>query len=238
MSTILDEIIEAYGGLERWRDATTIEADAEYGGLTWELKGVTELVGTEHIVADVHRQRITFADASGRVIEFDKAADVVTVTAPDGTAERLEHPRASFEGLTFESPWTVPQAAYFRAYATWLHVVGAYVLTYPGVEVVESEGRIEDGESWRGLRVTIPETLDAHNTTLLYYVGAKGLFARVDYDAQINGGAQVTHYLPEHVSTGGLVVDSSHEVFVRNADGTPDRSLMPVKVELSGITVH
>ena len=34
MSTLLDEVNEARGGLERWRDVTAIEADGAYGGST------------------------------------------------------------------------------------------------------------------------------------------------------------------------------------------------------------
>jgi hypothetical protein len=238
MSTFLDEINEAQGGLKRWRDTTAIEADGLYGGAIWESKGVADFVGTDHIVADIHRQHIRLTHPSGRVIEFDKDADVVTVTAADGTAERLEHPRASFDGYTFESQWSVPQAAYFRAYATWLHLIGPYVFTYPGVEVSAASPWVEDGKSWRGLRVTFPQTIDVHSTSQLYYFDAERRPARLDYEAQVNGGAPIAHYQPEHVTADGLVLAARHEVFARNADGTPDRSWMPISLALSGITVH
>jgi hypothetical protein len=39
------------------------------------------------------------------------------------------------------------------------------------------------------------------------------------------------------VTADGLVVATRHEVFARNADGTPDRSWMPISLDLSGITV-
>jgi hypothetical protein len=238
MSTPLDEISATQGAPERWREATAIKADGVYGGLLWEFKGVPDFAGAEHIVADIHRQRIRLTDASGRVTEFDKDADVVTVTAADGTAERLEHPRASFDGYTFETKWSIPQAAYFRAYATWISLIGAHALTYPGVEVATTGPWVENGQNWRGLRATFPATIDTHSPTQLYYFDAEGQLARLDYEPEINGGAPTAHYQPEHVTAGGLVVASRHEVFARNADGTPDRSWMPISLDLTRITAR
>jgi hypothetical protein len=238
MSIFLDEISQAPGEAARWRDATSIAADGIFGGALWEFKGVPGFGGAVHIAADIHRQRIRLAEDSGRVTEFDKDADLVTVTEADGTSERLEHPRASFEGFAFETRWSVPQAAYFRAYATWIALLGSYVLSYPGVEVAAAGPWAGDGESWRGVRATFPETIDTHSATQLYYFDAEGRLARLDYEPEVNGGAPTAHYQPEHVTAGGLVVASRHEVFARNPDGTPDRSWMPIGLELTGITVR
>jgi hypothetical protein len=67
MSALLDEINEAHGGLERWRNAATIEADIAIGGPFWELKGIADFAGTAHVVADVQRQHNKLTYPSGRV---------------------------------------------------------------------------------------------------------------------------------------------------------------------------
>jgi hypothetical protein len=235
MPTLLDEVNEAHGGLERWGNATTIEADVTVGGPFWELKGIADFAGTVHVVADIHRQHARLTKPSGPVIEWDKDADVVTMTLPDGSTERLEHPRASFAGYTFQSQWSAPQAAYFSAYATWLYLIESHILTYPGVEVTEIDPWAEDGTSWRGLRATFPPTIDAHSTTQLYYFDAEG---RLDYEPVVNGGAPTAHYQPRHVTAGGLVVTTRHEVYLRNPDRTPDRTQMPISLDMSAITVR
>ncbi|GAA5186836.1 hypothetical protein GCM10023322_33920 [Rugosimonospora acidiphila] len=237
MSPLTERIQEAHG-LPHWRRATTVEADVTYGGPFWALKGVADLASTDQVVADVHRQHIRLAQPSGRVIEWDKESDVVTVTEPDGIVDRLEHPRASFDGFTGESKWSVRQAAYFRAYATWLYLIEAYVFTYPGVEVAETEPWAENGESWHVLRVTFPETIDVHSTTQLYYFNAGGNLVRLDYEPEVNGASPTAHYQPEHATVDGAVITTKHEVFVRNEDGTPNRSLMPISVDVTGITLR
>jgi hypothetical protein len=238
MSALLDQINEAHGGLDRWRNATTIEADIAVGGPFWELKGIADFAGTIHAVADIQRQHNKLTQPSGRVMEFDKGTDVATLTAADGSTERLEHPRASFDGYTFERRWSAPQAAYFCAYATWLYLIEQYILNYPGVDIAEVDPWAEDGKSWRCVRATFPATIDVHSDTQLYYFDDEGQLARIDYEPEVNGGVPTAHYQPAHVAADGLVVTTRHEVYVRKPDRTPDRAQMPISLDMSAITVH
>ncbi|SNT47886.1 hypothetical protein SAMN05421812_10733 [Asanoa hainanensis] len=235
---MLTEQIHRTHGVARWRLATTVEADVTYGGPFWTLKGVAELATTDHVVADVHRQHIKLTQPSGRAVEFDKASDVVTVTEPDGTVARLEHPRATFAGFTVESQWSLPQACYFQAYATWLYLIETFVFTYAGVEVTEAEPWEEDGERWQVLRVTFPSTIDVHSTTQLYYFDDAGDLVRLDYEPDLNGGAPTAHYQPERTTVDGASITTKHEIFVRNEDRTPDRSFMPISVDVANLTMR
>ncbi|QIQ04144.1 hypothetical protein [Streptomyces liangshanensis] len=234
---LLERIQRAHGG-RRWRDARVVTADVTYGGPFWALKGVPDVVGTDRVVADVHRQHIRLTRPSGHVIEFDKRADLVTVTDPHGAVQRLKHPRASFDGFTATSPWTTAQAGYFRAYATWLYLIEAYVFTYPGVEITEIEPWNENGETWRVLRVTFPRTVDAHSTTQLYYFDAQGFMVRQDYEPEVSGSLPIAHYQPGRTDRHGAVITTDHEVYSRNPDRTPNRSLLRISVGVSDISLH
>lgn len=238
MSTLLNKVIEAHGGLEPWRNATTIEADVDYGGPFWEFKGVTDFLGTDHVVADIHREHVTLTQPSGRVIEFDKQANLVTVTTPDGATQQLTHPRSSFDGYTIESKWTVAQAGYFRGYATWSYLVEPFLFTYPGVGVAETGPWAEDGQTWQGLSVTFPASIDAHNTTQRYYFDDAGMQRRIDYQPEVNGGSPTAHYDTAHATFNGVVVTTQRHIFVRNEDGTPDRSWMPISLDVSGVKLY
>ena len=236
-SELLEKIQEVHGG-RRWRDARVIEVNAAYGGPFWAAKGVPDFVGTDHVVADIHRQHIRLTQPSGRVIEFDKHNDVVTVIEPDGAVENLRHPRASFDGFTAASQWTVAQAGYFRAYATWLYLIEAYVFTYPGVEITEIEPWVENGETWRVLSVTFPDSIDAQSTTQLYYFDADAFLVRMDYEPAINGAVPSAHYLLERATVDGAVISTEHQIFRRNADRTPDRSLVLISMNVTDIALH
>jgi hypothetical protein len=237
-TSLIEQIQKAHGGLRRWRNARIITADIAYGGPFWGFKGVPDFVGTDHVVADVQRQRIRLKQPSGRVIEFDKHADMVTVTEPGGAVERLEHPRRSFDGYTAESPWSVAQAGYFRAYATWLYLIEAYVFSYPGVRITEIEPWVENGETWRVLKVTFPKSIDTHNTTQLYYFDSDGSMVRQDYAPVISGSLPTAHYQPERALVDCAVITTEHEIYGRNADRTPDRSLVRISVGVTNLHLH
>ena len=42
MISLLDGVLEAHGGLERWREFSTIEATIISGGKLWEIKGQSQ----------------------------------------------------------------------------------------------------------------------------------------------------------------------------------------------------
>jgi hypothetical protein len=237
-SALLDQVQKAHGGLGLWRQAKAVTADATYGGPFWAAKGVADFVGTDHVVADVQRQHIRLVQPSGRIIEFDKHFDVVTVTEPDGTVERLEHPRASFDGYTAASQWSVAQAGYFRCYASWLYLIESYVFTYPGVKITEVEPWVENGETWRVLSVTFPTSIDVQSTTQRYYFDRDGFMVRQDYNPAINGGVPVAHYQPTRIKVHGAVVTTEHQIFSRNPDNTPDRSVELISMDVADITVR
>lgn len=237
-TNLLDFIITAQGGLQPWQHAHTIDADVTYGGPFWEFKGVPDFVDTDHVIADVHRQHVVLHQPSGRTIEYDKQADAVTVTETNGDVDVLKQPRRSFDGYTQDTKWTVAQAGYFRAYATWSYLVEPYLFTYRGVETTEIDPWSEDGQTWRGLSVTFPSTVDAHNTTQLYYFDDNGFQRRMDYQPEVNGGSPTAHYDTARETFDGVVVTTRRRIHVRNADRTPDRSWTPITLDVSGVTLR
>ncbi|RJU03262.1 hypothetical protein D6T65_04055 [Arthrobacter frigidicola] len=239
MATLLEQVLEANGGLDRWKNLNTFTARIAYGGPFWEFKGQPDVVGTDLVEASLQEQRTRHTqEGTGRVIEYDKKSDRVTVTAADGTLiEELTNPRASFEGYTFETQWTLAQMYYFRSYATWHYLVEPYIFTWPGVETQEVEPWNENGETWRVLSVTFPSSIDTHNTTQLYYFDAAGHLRRMDYQPEVNGNAPGAHYIRGEAEVDGLIIPTKRHIHIRNDDRTPDLSWVLIEIDLSDITI-
>src|ERR1700750_3306409 len=108
MEDLLEEVLEAHGGRDRWRNLTTIRGRITYAGRPWSETG---LDGTERVEARVQPQHLRQVQGSpGREVIFDTAAARITVTAGDGTVlDELEHPRSTFT----DGPESLAQAAYF-----------------------------------------------------------------------------------------------------------------------------
>ncbi|MGI5524504.1 hypothetical protein ACQEUX_26700 [Micromonospora sp. CA-259024] len=240
MDALLARVIERHGGLDRWNAASTVTTRITYGGPFWAFKGRPDFDGTELVEADLHREQIRHVhEGTGRVTEYDRQADRVTVTAADGSLiEELTNPRASFAGYTPESQWTLVQAAYFRGYATWHYLVEPFLFTWPGVEAHEVEPWKEGDEVWRGLRVTFPENVDTHNDTQLYYFDDSWLLRRIDYQPVVNGFSPTAHYVSGAVEVDGLVVPTRRRIHIRQEDRTPDLSWTPITLDLADIRIH
>lgn len=237
MDALLARVLQANGGLDHWRSLSTLTARIDYGGPFWEFKGHPDFVGTDTVEADLQKQSIRqVQESTGRTVVFDKAADRVTVTDADGTViETLDDPRSTFDGYTPETPWSLAQIAYFRSYATWHYLVEPYLFTWPGVEAHEIEPWTEDGQTWRGLSVTFPDSIDTHNRTQLYYFDDAGHLRRMDYQPDVNGSTPVAHYIRGEESVGGIVVPTERHILTRNEDRTPDLSWIPITLRLSDI---
>ncbi|AQZ63541.1 unnamed protein product [[Actinomadura] parvosata subsp. kistnae] len=238
MTKLLDEIIEAYGGADRYDAVSTIKLDIDYQGPFWEFKGHADFAGVEEVVADLHAQRITQRSrATGRTVAFDQDKRLVTVTAANGTVlDTLTNPRDTFEGYTPDTKWSLAQIAYFRSYATHFYLPEPFLFTWPGMVVEEIEPWVENGEAWRGLSITFPENIDTHNETQKYYFDGKGLLRRMDYQPVVNGYSPTAHYVSGHTEVDGIVVATTREIFIRQEDGTPDRSWTPIRLDLSDIS--
>jgi hypothetical protein len=190
MTDLIQFVIEKHRGAQLWADARTLSAAVHVYGGFWAFKGQPDLLGHESVTADIHRQRTSMTPfGAGRTLEFDGAADRVTITDDHGqVADELTAPRASMAGFTGDTPWTPTQTGYFISYATWIYLLEPFLLTLPGVQTREIEPWNDAGEALRRLEVTFPDTIASHSRVQTYYFdAATGMQRRVDYSPDVNG---------------------------------------------------
>ncbi|MEZ0071277.1 hypothetical protein [Planotetraspora sp. GP83] len=237
MDALLEKVLEAHGGLDRWKNLSTISARITYGGPFWEFKGHADFAGADTLEANLQEQHSRqVQESTGRTVVFDKKANRITVTGADGEIiEALDDPRASFDGYTPDTRWSLARIAYFRSYATWHYLVEPYVFTWPGVDAHEVEPWTENGQTWRVLSVTFPDSIDTHCETQLYYFDEAGLLRRMDYQPVVNGQTPVAHYIRESRTFDGITVPIKRHIHVRNEDRTPDLSWIPITLDLGEV---
>jgi hypothetical protein len=116
MTDLLETVIEAHGGLDRWRELDAISARLVHGGALWKVKGQQGLLDGVFIRACLHQQWVShhpFGAADRRSVF---TPDRVAIETTNGdVVEALERPRASFAGHTLETPWTLLQSVYLLA---------------------------------------------------------------------------------------------------------------------------
>lgn len=90
MANLLDLVLEAHGGLQRWQEARTIHAKGSIGGLLWTLRGRQGILATADMTLDVQRQRVVFEGFTGPELRGVFTPGRVTIERRDGevVAER------------------------------------------------------------------------------------------------------------------------------------------------------
>jgi hypothetical protein len=225
MTDLLELALEANGGLERWSNVNALTAKLALGGPFWALKGFPDAFATETLTLDVPREHTIFTPWIGPDwrLEFDVAPERVTLKTGGGqTVESRLNPRGSYAGYDFFSPWDALQVGYFLSYAMWNYLTAPYLFTLPGVESAELEPWNENGERWRRLHVTFPNSIATHTAEQTFYYDTDGLQRRHDYTVDVNAGAVVAQYTDQHKTFDGFVFPTRRRVYRRHADGSYD----------------
>ena len=241
--TLLDEVLEAHGGLEPWRSARSVSTVAHIGGLLPRTRMPRQFArGLVTIELAEPRTRLEPIPSDGRVAVFDRGQ--VRLESADGKAiESRGDPRPAFfglSGLRRNLRWDMLDATYFAGYAWWNYLAAPLLLTRDDVEVTAGEDWQEPGfeGKWRRLEACFAAPVPTHSPRQTFYFDHQGLLRRHDYVAEIVGGwAHAAHYCDAHAEVGGLVFPTRRRV---RPVGRRNRSLPAptlVALGLSEITV-
>ena len=123
MTDLLDEVVKAHGGLERWNELETVSAHLIQGGILWAAKGQQGVLDDVYVTASLHEEKESHHPfgAIGRRSVF--TPERVAIETNDGKViAALDQPRASFAGHNLQTPWTNLQLAYFVGTAMWTYL--------------------------------------------------------------------------------------------------------------------
>lgn len=239
ISPLAQEIIDAHGGLERWRQFDTAAADLVQGGVLWALKGQAGVLDRTRVTVGLREEQASHAPfGSGARRSRFTPAEVTLEDADGQVLERLEQPRASFQGHQLDTPWTELQLAYFAGCAMWTYLNMPFLLAAPDVVSEELAPWEEAGESWRRLRVTLPPAIVSHSPVQTLYVAADGLLRRHDYDVEIAGNTPGAHYIEDYAEVSGIRMPTRRRIFPRQPDGIALKEPLVVSIDLSNIELR
>ena len=209
MTALLDEVLEAHGGRERWEAARAIRARVRSGGLLLRTRVPGTRFAEYRIEVAVGEPRAVLEPfpRPGERGVFERGAARIETAGGETVASRAE-PREQFfglSGLRRNLRWDALDSTYFAGYAMWNYLNTPYLLTREGVVAREAEPRREGGEEWRRLDASFPAGLDTHSPEQTFYYDADLRLCRHDYVAEVVGGwARAAHMCSDHVSAGGL----------------------------------
>jgi hypothetical protein len=242
MTNLLDSVLDAHGGLDRWLRLKRFTADMVFGGPFWAGRGWPELAGRARVMLDPRREHIELEPcvAGFHKAVFDVDPERVSLFAADGAAVERSIPRASFP-MPFDpkaTRWDAIEVAYFMGTANWNYLTEPFLFTYPGVEANEIEPWDEHGETWRRLAVHFPPTLPNHNPSQIFYYDARFMLRRMDYAPDVTGHSPIAHYTHDPKTFDGFVFPTRRLVHFHDAAGVVNQAFSSITIDVASVQLE
>jgi hypothetical protein len=236
MSELLKRVLDAHGGIDRWRGFELVQATIVSGGQIWAMKGVPQDAVPREMKVATKSQWASVSPFGSADQRTDFTPKRIAILKTDGTAvrERLE-PAAHAEGKAVDAPWDVLDRAYFNGYALWTYLTTPFLFVLPGFEVDEIQPWRENSETWRALRVTFPPEIASHSRKQDFYFGPDNLLRRHDYHVEASGGFSAAQYVYEPVTVQGITFPTKRRTYMRDEKMSPIHEKLMVSIDISNL---
>ncbi len=237
MTVLLDRILEAHGGLARWKAHRKVEATIVSGGGFFALKGILQDADPRRMDVWLHEERSSVQPYGAPDQRSMFTPERIAVEKLDGTvlAERRS-PKDSFAGHQMNTPWDPLQRAYFNGEALWTYLTTPFLLAMDGVQVEEIEPWREGEETWHVLRARFPGSIETHSLVQDFFFGEDLLLRRHDYGVNIAGGFSAAQLTSDYVEADGFRLPTKRRAYTRGPDRRPVREMLMVWIDISDVT--
>ena len=237
MSTgLLDAVLTAHGGLDRWREFSLIEATIVSGGKLWQIKGQPQDPTPRRMTVALQREWASLQPFGAEDQKTDFTPGRVAIEKLDGRVviERA-NPRESFTGHVLTTSWDPLQRAYFNGYALSTYLTSPFLMTLSGFTVIEIDPIEDNGERWLGLQVRFPDTFASHSRLQEFYFGSDFLLRRHDYRVDVAGGFAAIQYVYDMVEADGITLPSKRRAYRCDPDGRIMPDELMVSIDISDV---
>jgi hypothetical protein len=237
MNDLLELAVKAHGGLERWNKVTSVNVAASITGAIWFVKSKGDVLRNVIMTIATKKERVTtdFPGQDKRTI-FEPARIVMEKT--NGTLiDTRDDPEKSFRGQQRETPWDDIDVAYFCGEALWTYLNTPFLYTHEGFATEEVSSIQVEGEKWRRLKVTFPDSVKSHSREQISCFGPDGLLRRHDYTVDILGGATGLNYASEYRDVDGIIVPTKRRIYAYEGDYQIVKEPLLVAIDMGEISL-
>lgn len=233
---LLTAVLDAHGGLDRWRQYSRVEATIVSGGLMFELKGQPQDPTPRRMTVALQREWGSVQPFGADDQKTDFTPERIAIEKLDGgLVAELHDPEDSFAGDDLTTPWNPLQRAYFNGYALWTYLTTPFLLALPGFTVREIAPVQDNDRTLSGLQFTIPPGFVSHSSAQEFYFGPDLLLARHDYRVDVAGSFSAIQYVSDLVVVDGIRVPTKRRAYRCGDDGQPILDEVMVSIDLSDV---
>ncbi|EHR04853.1 hypothetical protein [Bradyrhizobium sp. WSM471] len=215
---LLDDVIDASGGMARWNSLSRFTLHLSVAGTLFSSTGHASEFKDVTAEGSTRTQSVRFTGITGGEHSGSFQPDAITIESLEGEILRTwRNPSLAFTEAG--SPTLVDELhlVFFCGVAIWNYLTNPFLLAQPDVVVEELPTWQENNESWRRLRAQFPPGLITLAPEQIFYFDDNALQRRTDHDLF---GMKVAHYSWAHDSFGGIVVPTLRRAQTLRPDGT------------------
>jgi hypothetical protein len=230
---LLDEVLEANGGMDRWRYVQRFTAHLSISGALLAQKGNADLL--KEIVAngsiEAQSVRLTGLGAPDKCVTFRPHR--VAIERLDGTVVLTRSdPRAALLQDAHDAPWDDLDLVYFSGLSVWNCLAIPFLLARPEIRTEELAPLLEGAGEWRRLRAIFPPSIATHSSAQTFYFDSDRLQRRADYQMVAAGKPLVADYSSAHQKFSGITVPTLRRSLEIGSDGAvvPKPALIDIEI--------
>lgn len=201
---LLAAVLDAHGGLVRWRQTEIIQASLSSGGFAFAAHGQGQALLGLKVAVYPHARRVVLHDFCGLGWRGVWTPSHVAVHDAGGMEVAQRHePRQAFARWARQVRWDKLDILYFAGYALWNYLSFPFLLSAPGVQLREPGTRTPG--AGRRLVATFPADFPTHCAEQTFHLDPSLHLMRHDYTADVIGPwAHAAHTCLASQTVGGL----------------------------------
>ena len=214
LSPLARRVIDAYGGADRWRSVTAVEATVTARGFAFLAKTRTG-VHNLSVRAAIAQPLVRMKPFGKREIEILDGISVRIEDDAGGVLSSRDDARRFFPGGRRTFRWDRIDAAYFSGYALWNYLTFPALLLRQDIEWAQLSDMT--------LEARFAPELPTHSPVQQFHFDPEtALLCQHDYTAEVFGAwAKAANVVLEHGEWHGIPYPSRRRVTPRRPDGKP-----------------
>lgn len=232
--SLLDDAIEASGGMERWNRLQRFTLHLSIKGTLFSRIGGPRHFKNLMAEGSTQTQSVRFTHMPRGNKDGTYQPDLVTIEKPDGQVLRTWlNPSLRFLEHADDPLADELHLVFVCGFSIWNYLTTPFLLARRDVTVEELSSRTENGQTWRRLRAHFPPDIVTSSPQQTFYFDESSLQRRVDHDLL---GTQVADFSSAHQAFNDIVVPTLRRSLALRPDGTAAGSLVLLDVEVLDAT--
>jgi hypothetical protein len=181
LTSLLDQVLEAHGGLQQWNKLSDLVTEIQMEGHLCLPPAPSSTIPQSHAFFSLRQQRVVIVtDDGGQRILIEP--HLVSFLGDRGTQLKvLPISERAVWAACAEGNLDLLRTAYVLGFTIRNYITAPFLYTDPGFIIEEIDPWRENGETWRVLRISFPSNVGAPARVQYAYYGADGLLRRTRY---------------------------------------------------------